>query len=136
MNLTIFVINCLICFVIYKRILIIIYIREFIMNFKINSFSVENIFFLIYFFYTPILKSFLTLFLIKIIIFSRISKYLSFNALNVLDTRKNNYFQLMILINSMDAIWNINFILKINNEICDQYHDVTVIYKKNIKKYI
>lgn len=74
------------------------------MNFKINSFSVENIFFLIYFFYTPILKSFLTLFLIKIIIFSRISKYLSFNALNVLDTRKNNYFQLMILINSMDAI--------------------------------
>lgn len=136
MNLTIFVINCLICFVIYKRILIIIYIREFIMNFKINSFSVENIFFLIYFFYTPILKSFLTLFLIKIIIFSRISKYLSFNALNVLDTRKNNYFQLMILINSMDAIWNINFILKINNEICDQYYDVTVIYKKNIKKYI
>lgn len=74
------------------------------MNFKINSFSVENIFFLIYFFYTLILKSFLTLFLIKIIIFSRISKYLSFNALNVLDTRKNNYFQLMILINSMDAI--------------------------------
>lgn len=136
MNLTIFVINCLICFVIYKRILIIIYIREFIMNFKINSFSVENIFFLIYFFYTPILKSFLTLFLIKIIIFSCISKYLSFNALNVLDTRKNNYFQLMILINSMDAIWNINFILKINNEICDQYYDVTVIYKKNIKKYI